>query len=333
MKPIIFPAIKFVLLAVASWLLVHLFTVFGVFLAFAFILRSFFFPEKTNCLICALKTEGERCPFCNKIVDKKDLRPKTFRSILLNFFLILFLTGLSVVLTFVESKLLFKMGFPPIPKTAYFVIPSQKQYRLEEIFPMKIAIVGIKKPINAVQADIGFEPEKLEAVSVSEEESFAKVFIQKDINNQVGYVRLTGGLSDPGYNQETGTFGTVYFLAKTPGVTTVRFLPSSLVMANDGRGTNILKEYGLISYLILPEKVSEEEKTSQEEAILAPVVLGEETEGAKVKLYEENKILGSELNKPVTKNKQNDFFSVLLNFWERYNRFVLTAWAGVLGKK
>lgn len=91
---------------------------------------------------------------------------------------------------------------------------------------MKIDITSIKVPINAVQADIGFEPHKLEVVDVSTEDSFANIFIQKEINNEVGYVRLTGGLPNPGFFADRGVFGTVFFKGISPGIVRIEFLPS-----------------------------------------------------------------------------------------------------------
>ena len=90
-------------------------------------------------------------------------------------------------------------------------------------------------PINAIQADLGFNPEKVEVVDISTQNSFANIFIQKEINNETGYARLTGGLPNPGFFSDRGIFGTVFFRGKQPGVVKIDFLPSSMVLANDGR--------------------------------------------------------------------------------------------------
>lgn len=310
--------LKVVAFILASWLLVHLLAVFGVFLALAYPLWWILESKRFPCLWCRIK-EAKKCTFSHSLLDAG---------------LVLVFTLVSFGLVFGESKILFKMGFPPTPKTVSFVIPAKKQYRLGEIFPMDIEIVGIKKPINAIQTDLGFEPEKLEVQEISTQNSFANIFIQKEINNEVGYARLTGGLPNPGYFSDRGIFGTVYFKAKTPGIAKVDFLPSSLVLANDGWGTNVVKELASVSFLILPEKISQEEEEQQKQ-LLSSVVLGAE-EGkpmekqTQMKFYEETGVLGAQVGQEIEKEKKVNLAEVLLGILEKIDRFILSFWDKIL---
>ncbi len=321
--------LKILSLIVASWLLVHLLAVLGVFLAFAYPLWWFLAPHQTPCLLCRVRESGEQCPFCRQTVRKSgDLNPKSFRSTVLNAFLILVLSLFSFGLVFAESRLLFRLGFPPTPKTASFIIPPKGQYRLGEIFPMKIEIAGIKTPVNAIQADLGFDPQKLEVVDISTADSFATIFIQKEINNEVGYARLTGGLPNPGFFDEQGLFGTVFFQTKNPGIVQIEFLPSSMVLANDGRGSNILKDLAAAPYLILPEPISEEESELQT-ALIEPGVLGEETEETQLKFYEEGKILGEKIPSEIIKEEKPGLSKFFLDLLEKVDRFILSFWGNL----
>ncbi len=282
------PVLIIVFSIILSGLLIHLLAIFGVFLAVAYPIWWLLAPEKTPCFFCRIKKEGQQCFACRQVVSKANgLNPKTFYSAFTNAVLILITSFICVAFVFAESKILFKLGFPPTPKTVSFIIPSKGQYRLDEIFPIEINIVGIKVPINAVQADLGFEPQKLEVVDISTEDSFANIFIQKEINNEVGYARLTGGLPNPGFFADHGVFGTVFFKGKSPGIVKIEFLPTSMVLANDGRGTNTLKDLASVSYLILPERISEEEAEMQKSISMKPVVLGEKSEDTQMKFYEE----------------------------------------------
>ena len=231
---------------------------------------------------------------------------------------------------FVESKVLFKLGFPPTPKSVSFSIPPKGQYRLDEVFPMKIEIAGIKTSINAVQADLGFDPRKLEVIEISTTDSFADIFIQKEINNEVGYARLTGGLPNPGFFADHGVFGTIFFKAKQPGIVKVEFLPSSMVLANDGRGTNTLKDLVSVSYLILPERISEEEAAIQEGSRITSMVLGEKSENTQMRFYEEKKILGTQIEYDTQEEKKFNITKIFLDGLEKIDRFILTLWAKVL---
>ncbi|MBU2591935.1 hypothetical protein KKD61_00555 [Patescibacteria group bacterium] len=315
---------------ISSWFLVHILAVLGVFLAVAYPIWWLFAPKQTVCFLCQTKKEGEFCPFCRKTVTKEEgILPKTLPSAIYNGLIILAFALVSLGLVFLESKILFKMGFPPTPKTVSFVIPTKGQYRLGEIFPMKIEIVGIKTPINAIQADLGFEPQKLEVVDISTEDSFANIFIQKEINNEVGYARLTGGLPHPGFFADHGVFGTVFFQGKSPGIAKVEFLPSSMVLANDGRGTDTLKDLASVSYLVLPERISKEEAEMQKSVIMKSVVLGETSEDTQMKFYEEKKILGAKVGEEIQEEKKFNLIRIFLDGLEKVDRFVLTLWEKV----
>jgi len=306
--------LNLILFLILSWFLVHFLAVFGLFLVIVYPVWWLLDLKKFPCLWCRIKKK-EICPFFHSLLDSG---------------LILLFTLLSFGLVFAESKILFKMGFPPTPKTATFVIPPKGQYRLGEIFPLKIEIAGVKVPINAVQADLGFNPEKLEVADVSTQNSFASIFIQKEINNEAGYVRLTGGLPNPGFFSDHGLFGTVYFKGKSPGVSKIEFLPSSMILANDGRGTNVLRELAAVSYLILPEKVSPEEEEMQEKLISKLVVLGEKTEQPQMRLYEEKKVLGAQITGEIEKEKRFSLVKVVFDLVEKVDRAILTWWKKVL---
>ncbi len=307
--------LKIIGFIIASWFLVHILSIFGVFLALAYPLWYLFGFKRIPCLWCQIK-KAQFCTFSHSIFDSG---------------LILVFTLFSLGLVFAEAKIIFKMGFPPTAKTVSFVIPTKGQYRLGEIFPMKIEISGVKTPINAVQADLGFDSKKIQIVDISTNESFANIFIQKEINNEVGYARLTGGLPNPGFFSEHGVFGSVFFKGITPGIVQIKFLPSSMVLANDGRGSNVLKDLASASYLILPEKLSQEEEEIQKSIILKPNVLGESNENTKMKFYEEKGVLGTQVVKDIEKVKKFDLGKKILEILEKIDRFILSLWARLTG--
>ncbi len=248
----------------ASWILVHILSVFGWFVVIGYV---------TWCCLLSRKSLG-------------------WQRIAGHSLLIILVSLLSAVLVFGEAKALEYFGVSLTKKTVEFVIPSEGQYRLGEIFPMKIEVVGVTKPINAVQVDIGFNPDQLEVVNISTSDSFANIFIQKEINNEGGYARLTGGLPSPGWFSERGTFGTVLFKGKAPGLTQVKFLPTTLVLANDGKGTNVIKELASSSYLILPDKITRQEEERQKKLLAnGKKVLGESTQ-IQLEYYEPDSVLG-----------------------------------------
>jgi len=248
---------------VLSWFFVHVFAVLGIFLAVAYPIWWMIFPKLTPCIFCRTTPLGEKCRACHEVVTIDRRYPTSLGSIGRNFLMIMLISGISILTVYGEIQALNKFGIQLEQAKVEFIIPDKQQYKIGEIFPIELNINSNGVNINAVQTDIAFNPEKIEIVKLSLEESFAKIFIQKEINNESGYLRVTGGLPSPGYKGDDGHFATVYFQSKEAGIFEIQFLPSSLVLENDGNGTNVLKSYPKTSYLIKPEYVTETEKELQ----------------------------------------------------------------------
>lgn len=283
--------LKIISIVISSWVIIHLLAAFGVFLAVSYPVWWFLAPKSTVCLNCQAKSSGEWCGFCNARISK-DNHPQNIRSAVYNSFLILFFSVFSMGVVYIESMFVLNLQLLPTSKNAEFVINDKGKYRINEIFPMEINVGAIESPINAVQVDLSFDPNQLEVVEVSTQNSFASVFIDKKIDNNVGYIRLTGGVPNPGYTLDRGLFGTVYFKAKGSGIANVEFLPTSLVLANDSKGTNVLKSYPTASFLILDTQVGSVELTDfNSNVILESNVLGESVSSSgQVHLYLEDRI-------------------------------------------
>ena len=248
---------------VLSWIFVHVFAVLGIFIAVAYPIWWLIFPKLTPCIFCRTTPLGEKCRACHEVVTIDKRYPTNLGSIARNFLVILLISGISVLTVYGETIVLNKLGIQLEEAKVEFVIPDKQQYKIGEIFPIDLDINSNGVSINAVQADIAFDTDKVEIVKLSLEESFAQIFIQKEINNESGYLRITGGLPSPGYKGDKGHFATVYFQSKKAGIFDIQFLPSSLVLENDGNGTNVLKSYPKTSYLIKPEYVTETERELQ----------------------------------------------------------------------
>lgn len=273
----------------ASFVILHLFSALGIFVAIAYPIWWFLFPLNTPCFFCRTTRVGAVCPTCNEpVVSLERSYPKKTKSAILNALAIFGFTLLALGVVFVEARILRELGYWTPQKTANFVIPARGQYRLGELIPMKIEVTGMETPINAIQADITFNPERVQVLEIDTSESFAEIFLQKEINNELGFARLTGGLPNPGFTGESGIFATVWLQGVQPGLVIVDFLPSSMVLANDSRGTNILQDFGTGNYLILPERISPEaQKLQQDFTSLSPSVLGEQTH-TKLVFYEDS---------------------------------------------
>ncbi len=274
-------------IAIISLFFVHILAVLGVFVAVAYPIWWIIFPKKTPCLFCRFSNPGEKCFACREEVTFEDRTPKSFSSLVINFLFILLITCVSVGTVYLENIVLEKMGIQLSETKVEFIIEDKMQYKIGEIFPINLDINSNGVYINAVQTDIGFDPDKVEIEKIDIQQSFANIFIQQEINNEDGYMRLTGGLPSPGYNGEKGHFATVYFKSKAAGLFDIQFLPSSMVLANDGDGTNVLKTYPKTSYLIKPEYVTETEQELQIQMLQASNILGVQEKDNQMLFFDE----------------------------------------------
>ncbi len=229
--------ISFLLLfLLLSWILIHFLAVFGVFLALALPLLHLVFYPHILCFWCRLK--GSKHTFKHSVIDS---------------LLILALTIISIPIVYLEYKLLMQYQKPvEIAQIAQFTIPSKSQHPVGEIFPIPIELMNIPGSINVAQADLSYDPTMIEVVDLTTDGTFVSFFVQKEFDNQKGYVRVSGGIPNPGYRKPTGLLATAYVKGIKPGAVELKYLESSLVLANDGRGTNLLADYPTIPMIIIP---------------------------------------------------------------------------------
>lgn len=123
-----------------------------------------------------------------------------------------------------------------------FIQPSEGTYHVGDVFTFPITVDDSGTYVNALQADIGFDPQHVQAIAVTTHGSFAKIFLEKVVDNERGFIRLTGGLANPGHKGQ-GLFGTVYFRAVAEGDTSIHYLESCQILANDGQGTDTITHF------------------------------------------------------------------------------------------
>lgn len=249
---------KIVSFFILIWVFVHFFAVFGLFVALLYPLWWIIFPKKTKCLICVTGSKGKPCSFCERPISKHKISPAHFKSSLKNGLLILLFSLVCLVLVILENRILNRFFLPLFQsKTAVLKVGYQdfdKHYYLGEIIQVPLVISDIAQAINAVQIDLKYDNSLLQAVDISTQNSFANIFLDKNINHDVGFVRVSGGLPNPGYQRKSGKFATVYFRTLKPGATKIDLLPSSMVLANNGYGSNVLSSIDYeADYYVLPE--------------------------------------------------------------------------------
>ncbi|MCL5409429.1 MAG: hypothetical protein M1607_01040 [Patescibacteria group bacterium] len=118
----------------------------------------------------------------------------------------------------------------------------------------------------------------------------------------------------------------------------VAFLPSSLVLANDGKGTDVLKDFAQAAYLILPDTEAGKASSESGQIIMHSQVLGEETQANQMFFYDENvNVLGSEtqispIPTPASTTSLKDQPSYqLLDLLSKIDQMILDFWEKITG--
>lgn len=133
------------------------------------------------------------------------------------------------------------------------VSPNTGIFEVGGTFTVSLFLDSGEREINAVGIVLLFPPEKLQLVSPSAGKSIIEIWTaQPTYDNEKGEIRLQGGF--PGGIKVTGgLITTLTFRAKTTGEAIVRFGDKSRVLANDGKGTDVLgNTVGGFYTLVLP---------------------------------------------------------------------------------
>lgn len=135
--------------------------------------------------------------------------------------------------------------------------PSTGVYTANGTFSVRVVVNTQGKPINAADATLSFNPRELSVVSVNRSGSIFNLWVTEPaFSNSAGTINFSGGLPS-GYTGSGGNIMTVTFRAAGAGTARVGFTKGS-VLANDGRGTNVLTAMNGGTYTIQAQAVAPE---------------------------------------------------------------------------
>jgi len=131
--------------------------------------------------------------------------------------------------------------------------PSTGTFEVGSTFTVSVFLDTGEQEINALEVILRFPPDKLQLASPSAGKSIIEIWTtQPTYDNQKGEIRLQGGIPG-GIRVSKGLVTTLTFRVKSTGEAIVRFGDESRVLANDGKGTDILGDTsGGFYNLVLP---------------------------------------------------------------------------------
>jgi hypothetical protein len=127
--------------------------------------------------------------------------------------------------------------------------PGTGVYTTGGSFTVSVIVDSTGKSINAAEGTLSFDPDQLTVTSASRGNSIFSLWVtEPSFSNSAGTVSFSGG-SPAGYSGSAGTVMSVTFRAKTAGTARLT-LSQGAVLANDGKGTNVLTNMSSGSYTI-----------------------------------------------------------------------------------
>jgi len=152
-----------------------------------------------------------------------------------------------------------------------YLSPSAGSYTVGNTFLVQAKVNSGGVPINAADGTLIFDVDDLEIKSISKEGSIFSLWVQEPtFSNSLGTINLAGGKPSPGFTGAAGTIINITFRARTAGTANLTFASGS-VLADDGKGTNILTSMGAGVYTLSGRTITPTEPP-EEGLPLAPTI-------------------------------------------------------------
>ena len=141
-------------------------------------------------------------------------------------------------------------------QSLFFSIP-EKRVTVGERFTVDVEVESRIAPINAISGTLSFSESSVRVVSISKAGSIVNLWTQDPTIGR-GSVLFEGIILNPGFQGSSGLIFRATFEAKTSGTAVFNFSKGA-ILANDGRGTNILAALGSANFNILAGSLPPEE--------------------------------------------------------------------------
>lgn len=147
--------------------------------------------------------------------------------------------GIGLVALLAYPAVLSKNQFFKGDATFYYV-PPPNSFIVGQTVPLELWVRTGKQKVNAVSALIRFNPAQAEVVNMTTVKSFCTFYPKNNFNNQQGTIQVSCGTPNPGFSGESLLIH-LNIRAKTAGSITFDLDDDhSKVLANDGKGSNII---------------------------------------------------------------------------------------------
>lgn len=132
--------------------------------------------------------------------------------------------------------------------------PGSGSFVLGSTFDVSVILNTQGVPVNTIAVELKFPADKLQIANPSLGHSIIEIWATQPIfSNQEGRIYFIGGIPSPGVTTSEGVVQSLTFRVVAPGTAKIEFGNGTQVLANDGLGTNVLKQTSPAAFrLILP---------------------------------------------------------------------------------
>jgi hypothetical protein len=147
----------------------------------------------------------------------------------------------------------------PLYNSRLFVSPTSSVFDKKFDQQISITLSSGGEAINAIEANLTFDPTIIQIDDIDTSTSICRseMFLEKSFNNQTGEIHLTCLIPTPGFAKDNGVIANLKIHPIQAGMVNIGFNDSSLVLANDGLATNVLRTVSNGSYEVLETNSSD----------------------------------------------------------------------------
>jgi hypothetical protein len=152
------------------------------------------------------------------------------------------------------------------------LVPPSGSFGKGTTFTVDVYVRNNEQAINAISGALTFPTDMLSVVSLSKSGSIIKLWPEEpSYSNTNGTVKFEGVILNPGYSGVSGKVISITFLSKKEGNTSVIFA-SGQVLANDGEGTDVVRnlsngEYAIVKQNDTPSAIEHTPQSSSKPVI------------------------------------------------------------------
>lgn len=119
--------------------------------------------------------------------------------------------------------------------------PDSGTFNSEFESNISILVNSGEESVNAFNVGINFDPNMIQIENISIESSVCDEFLEKNIDNEAGKIRIACIVVNPGFIGRNGNVADIVFKIKKHGQVGLVFDRDTEVLANDGLGTSVLR--------------------------------------------------------------------------------------------